>query len=150
MLSMSRSRFCVCRQLVDASELGTRGPATSKACTDVGVLRSVSLRSPISMPSPDILNLLQVFLLLPSLLGLLMVLLHLSFCVFCCSSSSVNPGHFFVHSVPRCSGFCCAPIFFRLFLLKSPLRDATFRPRFDFLILRSALVILFVPRCGTS
>lgn len=79
--------------------------------------------------------------------------LHNALCSFRCAPPFVRLVSSDVHSVPRCSASGCAlSCLFSVFnfFICSPRRDVSFRPCVEFLVLRLALGVAFVPRCGTS
>lgn len=113
--------------LNDATEPGTRRAATPPACINVGELRSLATRSPVTMFSPTIPVYLDRF---PSFAtwcnGLQTVLLHRALQIVLLQAfhlySLSNP---VLYSVPQCSGSACvsSACFSLRYFFRYPRRD---------------------------
>lgn len=91
----------------DAAKLATRCAAAPLACTDVASLRSSAPRYPVTAPSPDTPNILELFILISSLLSYIHDNCNPRLGVFA-ARFNLNPlPSFVILSEPRCFGPSC-------------------------------------------
>lgn len=128
-----------------ARELETRRIATPPVYTDVGALRFLACRYPITTPSLDIWNHIDCFSYLTyrstdamAASGALVILLSPFVC-------TLWPDLLFTRRCNVLVPFACRVLpFYELFLLMSPRRDVSLRLHGEYFFLHSVLLIGFV------